>query len=97
MPPFKVSKKAYSDISEIGRYTQKNWGTPQRNYYLKQLDECFFQLAEYPELGLTCDYIAQGYRKFPQGSHLVFYKQDSDGAVEIIRVLHKNMDVDSKF
>lgn len=97
MPSFKVSRKAQADLIAIGRYTENKWGTSQRNHYLKQLDDCFYQLAENPELGSACDFILEGYRKFPQGSHLIFYKPVSDYIVEIIRVLHKSVDVDSKF
>ena len=97
MPTYKVTRKAQADLIEIGRYTTKEWGVTQRNTYLKELDNCFSQIAKNPELGMTCDYIANGYRKFPQGSHLIFYKQDDEDIVEIIRVLHKSMDVVTKF
>ena len=97
MPTYKVTRKAQADLIEIGRYTTKEWGVTQRNTYLKELDNCFSQIAKNPELGMACDYIANGYRKFPQGSHLIFYKQDDEDIVEIIRVLHKSMDVVTKF
>ncbi len=97
MPTCKVSRKALADLIEIGRYTTRKWGVTQRNIYLKGLDNCFSQIAVNPEIGMACDYIAKGYRKFPQGSHFVFYKQDGKGMIEIIRVLHKSMDVVMKF
>jgi len=97
MPPYRVTRKAQSDLIGIGQFTIKKWGKVQRNYYLKQLDSCFSRLVKNPELGASCDAIVKGYRKLPQGSHLIFYKQASDGMIEIIRVLHKSMDVDSKF
>jgi len=97
MPAFKVTRKAQADLIQIGRYTTKEWGVTQRNTYLKELDNSFLQIARNPELGVTCDYIAKGYRKFPQGSHLVFYKLDDESVIEIIRVLHKSMDVVTKF
>ncbi len=97
MPDFKVSRKARDDlIIMIGRFTQNEWGANQRNICLKQIDDCFNQIAETPEIGVSCDYIRTGYRKFPQGSHIIFYKQNRNSIVEIIRVLHKSMDVSSK-
>jgi toxin ParE1/3/4 len=96
VPTFKVTKRAYSDLQEIGRYTEEEWGRSQRNNYLKQIDSCFKQLSRNPKLGMNCSYIRAGYRKFPQGSHIIFYRQDGNGVVEIIRVLHKNMDVISQ-
>lgn len=97
MKAYMVTRKAHADLIAIGRFTAKKWGVSQRNSYLKQLDNCFQELAENPELGIVCNYIANGYRKFPQGSHLIFYKQSTEGLVQIIRVLHKTMDVESKF
>lgn len=97
MPSFKVTVKAKSDLIAIGRFTEKEWGVDKRRSYLKQLDTCFTQLASNPELGVAVDFVAQGYRKFPHGSHLIFYKLNSEDIVEIIRVLHKRMDVESKF
>ena len=96
MPSFKVTRKAREDLISIGQYTENEWGKPQRNSYLKQLDACFTQIAEAPEIGINCDFIKAGYRKFPQGSHLIFYRLDSESTVEIIRILHKRMDVISK-
>ena len=95
MPVYKLSGKALSDLIEIGRYTAKRWGIKQRNLYLKQLDDCFTELSENPNLGIKCDYISKGYRKFPQGSHIIFYKSTSKSSVHIIRVLHKSMDAES--
>ena len=92
MRSYKVSRKAHIDLFAIGRYTARKWGKTQRNIYLKQLDDCFTQLAENPKLRVACDYIRKDYRKFPQGSHLVFYKRNSKKIVEIIRILHKSMD-----
>ena len=97
MPTFKVSRRARDDLIAIGRFTQIEWGTAQRNKYLKQMDDCFHQIAATPDIGTTCDYLKTGYRKFPQGSHIIFYKQNRNGKVEIIRVLHKSMDVSFKF
>ncbi len=91
-----VTRKAHADLISIGRFTAKEWGISQRNSYLKQLDNCFHQLAENPELGTACNYIAKGYRKFPQGSHIIFYRQSIQGVVQIIRILHKTMDVELK-
>ncbi|MDQ6966992.1 MAG: type II toxin-antitoxin system RelE/ParE family toxin, partial [Mariprofundaceae bacterium] len=97
MPAYRVANKAHDDLISIGRFTVKQWGMAQRNFYLQQLDDCFSRIAGNPELGMACDFIADRYRKFPHGSHIIFYKQGADGVIEIIRVLHKSMDIESKF
>ncbi len=97
MSSYKLSRKAVTDLLKIGRYTTKKWGIAQRDEYLKQIDNCFTQLSENPNLGIKCDYVAEGYRKFPQGSHMIYYRLAPKNVVEIIRILHKSMDVESKF
>ncbi len=64
--------------------------------YIKQLDEAFHMLADTPLAGKPCDNIKAGYKKFPQGSHIIFYKVGSQTSIEIIRILHKHMDVDTQ-
>ena len=96
MLPFKLTSLAKRDLKKIAVYTENKWGTAQRNHYLLQFDQCFHALAESPTLGNACDYIKIGYRKFPQGGHLIFYRIGPDDVLEIIRILHKSMDVDMK-
>lgn len=47
-------------------------------------------------VGKQCDEIMPGYRKFPQGSHVVFYKEGSNCVIEVVRILHKSMDVEMR-
>lgn len=92
---FALTARAKQDLQEIARFTEKTWGRAQRNLYIKQLDDAFHLLAETPMLGKACDDIKAGYRKFPQGSHVIFYKSGDQARIEIIRILHKHMDVDA--
>ncbi|MBE0457364.1 type II toxin-antitoxin system RelE/ParE family toxin [Pseudoalteromonas sp. KG3] len=93
MSKFELSGKAKSDLIKIAKYTQLNWGTAQRNDYLKLLDSTFHQLANEPMLGINCDYIRECYRKQPQGSHVIYYKKHKVQQILIVRILHKSMDV----
>ena len=95
MNDFLLSSKAKSDLIKIAKYTQLTWGIPQRNDYLKILDSTFQLLANEPELGLNCDYIREGYSKYPQASHVIYYKEYKDSQIFIVRILHKSIDVNS--
>jgi len=97
MKAFELTKKAKDDLRTIARFTEKRWGRDQRFLYIKQFDDAFHLLAESPSLGKQCDFIKEGYRKFPQGSHILFYREASKNKVVIIRILHTNMDAESKF
>ena len=76
------------------RFTQDRWGRDQRNIYIKQFDDAFHMLSDTPLSGKYCDQIRAGYKKFPTGSHIIFYKDGTDSIIQIIRILHKRMDVD---
>ncbi|MEW8346980.1 MAG: type II toxin-antitoxin system RelE/ParE family toxin [Candidatus Thiodiazotropha taylori] len=97
MPRFRIKAAARSDLKGIAKYTEQMWNREQRNSYLTELDQAFHRLAENTELGKACDHIRSGYRVFPVGSHLVFYKRSTGNVIEIIRVLHKRMDVSTRF
>ena len=97
MKTFELSREAKEDLKKIARFTEKRWGRDQRFFYIKQFDDVFHLLADTPSVGKKCDYIKKGYRKFPQSSHIIFYHESSKNKITVIRILHKNMDVDSKF
>ena len=96
MPGFILTNKAIDDLKEIGRYTQDHWGRDQRNKYLTMLDSCFHHLAANPLKGKDCSYIRHGYRKLNVGAHVVFFRQQSDDTIEIVRILHGRMDVEAR-
>jgi len=97
MPRFSLTEAAKSDLKNIARFTQKRWGREQRNHYLKTLDDCFHQLSKNPNMGKVCGEIRPGYYKFPAGSHVVYYRSKLNKYIEIVRVLHENMDVNTQF
>lgn len=96
MANFHLTELAKQDLRSIGRYTQTKWGREQRNIYLTQIDASFHLLVMQPQLGQPCDELRLGYRKYPVGRHLIFYRQSSTG-LEIIRILHNRMDVEARF
>lgn len=90
---FRVSRAARQDLLRIGRFTERRWSKAKRNHYLGQLDEAFALIGENDSIGNTCDETSPGYRKFPEGSHVIYYRVTD--MVEIIRILHERMDPDS--
>lgn len=95
MPGFALSAMAKTDLKEIGRYTQRHWGREQRLKYLALLDACFTELAANPNSGKDSSAIRSGYRCYPAGSHLVFYRL-AGNRIEIIRILHQSMEIGSR-
>jgi toxin ParE1/3/4 len=96
VPLFRLTAKAVEDMKAIGRFTERKWGREQRNRYLAMLDSSFDTITHQPGIGTACDYVRTGYRKYHVGRHLIFYRQKNEG-VEIIRILHDSMDIESHF
>ena len=97
MKPFVLTNAAKADLKAIARFTEKRWGRNQRNIYLKHFDDAFHLLANTPSMGKACDSLKSGYQKSPLASHIIFYRNGTESFIEIVRILHKNMDVVSKF
>ena len=93
MGTFSLTHAAKNDLRGIARFTEKRWGSAQRRHYLKGLDEAFVMLADAPKLGNACDYIDPGLRKYAFQRHVIFYDLLSNNQIQVIRVLHRNMDV----
>jgi len=93
VPILKVSKKAESDLFEIGKYTEDTWGINQRNKYLDDIDQCFHQLTENPDYPTSknINHISKGCFSLLINEHIIIYRKFSYG-IRIIRVLGQSMD-----
>jgi len=83
--------KAQRDIEEIWDYSFERFGFEKAEAYLRELQRAAETVAEDPRRGLACDNIRSGYRKFPVGSHIVFFRA-SEIRIVIVRILHQRMD-----
>jgi toxin ParE1/3/4 len=92
MPKVRITPRAFEDLTNIGRYTLREWGREQRNAYLHALDRRFVWLADHPKLGRRREDIAPGYLSFTHEAHLIFYLI-REGGIDIIGVPHQAMDI----
>lgn len=88
----KIHKQALAnkDLHAIWLYSFKNWGEKQADKYFDELQVAFNLIAENPEIGVSCDYIREGYLQYHINRHVVFYRMTSD-KIHIVRVLHDSM------
>ena len=93
MGSYSLTNAARADLKSIASYTQRQWGKEQRRVYSKQFDDAFLILAGNPDAGISCDSIKNGYKKFPTGSHIIFFRVISTKEIQVVRILHKRMDV----
>lgn len=91
-PGYILRLRARDDLESIWHYTFTTWGLTQADHYLKSLVARFEWLAENPQLGKPRNDIKTGYRCFPEGQHLVFYKM-AQHRIDIIGIIHQSQDV----
>lgn len=96
MTKYRISILAQQDLENIWFYTVDEWSLEQAEKYIGGLMVCFDSLAEGHVVGKSVDYVRKGYKKALYGKHYVFYRVAADKVVEIIRVLHVRMDVESQ-
>ena len=92
MPGYALSPAAQVDLSEIWDYTAKHWGEAQAERYIRDIQVACEGLSDGTLVGLSAEEIRAGYRKIAVGSHVMYYRE-REGALEIVRILHRRMDV----
>jgi len=91
MPDVVLRPEAEADVELIADYTIARWGLEQARTYTATLRADISSLASFPERFPVHSQPELGLRRMRSGHHLVFYLV-SDGAIEIIRVLHERQD-----
>ena len=92
MYKLRLSTAAETDIRRIATHTLDRWEEQQRDAYVTELFDAFSRLADTPQIAARIESVRKGYRKFPQGSHVIYFRGSNTHKIEIIRVLHKRMD-----
>lgn len=94
--PFFISELAIKDLEEIWVYTYNNWTLEQADrYYEAIINEINF-ISNHHKIGKSVDYIKKDYRVAEVKSHLIFYKINKQKILIVIRILHKNMDIENR-
>ncbi len=88
----RLTERARRDLAGIAEYTERQWGTRQRNRYLAQLENRFSWLARNSQLGIHRPDIKEGYYCFPEGRHLIFFLK-AESTLDIIGIPHQDMDI----
>ena len=88
---FRLHPKAENDLEDIYLYTYHEFGVTQADYYIRQLESAFQNLANYPGIARQCGDIWADLMAFTVGSHVVFFKTNQSG-ITVVRVLHQSMD-----
>ena len=94
---YKISKETFKDLENIWIYTFENWSIEQADRYFGLLMNEIEYISENPRSGKDYNHIKEGYFRARVKSHFIFYKVNLKvNAVEIIRILPQQMDIDER-
>jgi toxin ParE1/3/4 len=92
-----ISREAANDLEKIWLYTFETWSIEQADRYLDLLMDEIEYLALNPKSGNDYSHIRKGYFRSRVKSHFIFYKINlKKSQLEIIRILHQQMDIESR-
>lgn len=94
--PYKISENAIDDLNHIWLYTFKKWSLHQADRYYNLIIEEINFIARNFDKGKNQNHIREGYYSSKVKSHIIFYKKQTDGKIEIIRILHERMDMEDR-
>ncbi len=96
MANYYFTNKAVEDLAEIWNYTLENWSERQADKYYDLLIMTCSTLANDPKMGKQYDILSEGIIGYKISKHIIFYQIISKREIEIVRILHRMMDLKSK-
>jgi toxin ParE1/3/4 len=89
----RLRPRALADLENIWRYTTEQWSEEQAEIYHNKIVDSMAALATGRLRGRSAEDVRPGYLKYRIGSHFIFYRTAGYG-IDVIRILHQQMDVD---
>ena len=94
---YRISREALNDLEKLWLYTLETWTLEQADRYLNLLMDEIEYLTVNPKSGKGYSHIRKGYFRSRVKSHFIFYKINlRNNELEIIRILHQQMDIESR-
>lgn len=86
-----LSEDAGRQLSDIRRFTLRNWGKEQSRAYVAELKEVFQMLSQNQDLGRACDDdFGNEIFRLHHKRHTIYYRKHEDKIV-IIGIVHQSM------
>ena len=96
MARYILTNKAVADLSDIWNYTYSKWSEDQADKYYQMLQDTFKQIADNPGLGKDYSIVIDKLLGFRAGRHIVFYRSIEGDKIEVLRILHEQMDLGNR-
>ena len=91
-----LRQEAIDDLNDIWVYTFEEWSEKQADKYYSALEFACIQIGRNPERGKEYKEINSNLFGLRIGKHIIFYQIITKDEIEIIRILHERMDLNSR-
>ncbi len=91
-----LRQEAINDLDNIWEYTAHIWSENQADKYYGLIRTACHEIAETSLIGRNYDEIDPCLLGCRVGKHIVLYQMIQNDEVEVIRILHEQMDLKSK-
>lgn len=91
---YRISESAVKDLEEIWEYTFLNWSKEQADRYHSLIINEIEFISGNTTSGKSMAHIKEGYLVVYVKSHMIFFRRNK-GIIEVIRILHQKMDIES--
>ncbi len=91
-----LRQKAIDDLSDIWNYTCDKWSEAQADRYYDLIRAACKKIGKHPELGKNYTGIEKNLLGTKAGKHIIFYQATSKNRIEVVRILHERMDLETR-
>lgn len=96
MPKVIFRQEAINDLTDIWDYTLQEWSENRADKYFDTIRLACKEIGENPTIGKSYTEISKHLLGLKTGKHIIFYHLVSEDEIEVIRVLHERMDLESR-
>ena len=94
MTTYVLLPRARRDLSDIWDYGAEQWSAGQADSSVRLIAGACECLASGRITGRSADTVRAGYFRHSLGSHVLFYRARRRSGIEIVRILHRRMDIE---
>lgn len=91
-----LREKAIDDLNNIWLYTFEEWSETQADKYYAMLKLTCMEIGENSQIGKEYKGLSKNILGIKSGKHIIFYKTISEDEIEVIRILHEQMDLKNR-
>lgn len=91
-----LRKEAIDDLNNIWDYTLEAWSEIQADKYYEAIKLACSQIGENPAIGKRYKLINRNLLGLRTGKHIIFYQIITKDEIEVIRILHEQMDLTNR-